>query len=166
MVLYRARPGRERPASTAHGTGHASRGEEHQRYNAPGLSITSFSTAEYLPSVPDVNRVSPEDRAWAESLLKKTGIWEQRFQKPGELSGGECQRTAVVRALINKPKLILADEPTGALDEENASILAELLAGLGRDEGITLVTVTHAPDFARKMDIIHRLHNGQLILEK
>lgn len=82
----------------------------------------------------------------------------------GELSGGECQRTAVVRALIHKPRLLLADEPTGALDEENASILAGLLTGLSRDEGITLVTVTHAPEVAAGMERIFHLRNGQLIL--
>jgi ABC-type lipoprotein export system ATPase subunit len=78
------------------------------------------------------------------------------------MSGGECQRTAVVRALINKPKLLLADEPTGALDVKNATILSELLSGLSRDEGVTLVTVTHAPDLAARMDEVFSLSEGKI----
>ena len=116
-----------------------------------------------LPLLPAKKRISAIDRKWAEHLLRKTGIWEQRYQKPGEMSGGECQRTAVVRALINKPGLILADEPTGALDEQNASNLADLLLQLSRDEGITLVTVTHSSELAARMDRIYSLHNGILI---
>ena len=72
-----------------------------------------------LPLLPGGKKISKEQKDWAEHLIQKVGIQEQRNQKPSEMSGGECQRTAVVRALINKPKLILADEPTGALDEEN-----------------------------------------------
>src|SRR3989304_3835331 len=72
-----------------------------------------------IPTLP-LQKKQKGFEARAEELLKKTGIWEQRFQLPGELSGGECQRAAVVRALINNPMLILADEPTGALDEKNA----------------------------------------------
>jgi len=116
-----------------------------------------------LPLLPAKKRISAIDRKWAEHLLRKTGIWEQRYQKPGEMSGGECQRTAVVRALINKPGLILADEPTGALDEQNASNLADLLLQLSREEGITLVTVTHSSELAAKMDRVYSLHNGILI---
>jgi len=119
-----------------------------------------------LPVLATKNRASSAELEWATHLLKKTGIWEQRNQKPGEMSGGECQRAAVVRALINKPKLVLADEPTGALDAENASILAELLAGLSREEGITLVTVTHSAELASKMDRVYSLQNGTLTLQK
>ena len=95
--------------------------------------------------------------------MKKVGIWEQRNQKPSEMSGGECQRTAVVRALINKPKLILADEPTGALDEENANALTDLLKQLSDEEGVTLVTVTHSAILAGQMDKVYNLKNGVLI---
>jgi ABC-type lipoprotein export system ATPase subunit len=90
------------------------------------------------------------------------GIWEQRFQKPSELSGGECQRTAVVRALINKPQLILADEPTGALDEQNANNLADLLNHLSGEEGVSLVVVTHSSELASQMDKVYHLKNGKL----
>ena len=115
-----------------------------------------------LPLLPQGNKISKEQTGWAEHLIRKVGIWEQRNQKPSEMSGGECQRTAVVRALINKPKLILADEPTGALDEENAVALTELLIQLSDEENITLVTVTHSAELAAKMDKKLILKNGKL----
>ncbi len=115
-----------------------------------------------LPVLPFKNAVGKEDKIWAEHLLKRVGIWEQRFQKPAELSGGECQRTAVVRALINKPRLLLADEPTGALDQKNATTLSELLVALTAEENLTLVTVTHSAEMAALMDKQYTLINGGL----
>ena len=103
-----------------------------------------------------------EQKNWAEHLIQKVGIWEQRNQKPSEMSGGECQRTAVVRALVNKPELILADEPTGALDEENANALSELLIQLSEEEKVTLVTVTHSSELAGLMNKKYLLRNGKL----
>jgi len=88
----------------------------------------------------------------AEDLLKKTGIWDLRWQKPARLSGGENQRTAVVRALINKPTLLLADEPTGALDEDNAEMIMELLVKINRETNLTSIVITHSVDLAMKMD--------------
>lgn len=114
-----------------------------------------------LPVLPK-GKVSKEVNDWAEYLVQKVGIWEQRNQKPSQMSGGECQRTAVVRALINKPELILADEPTGALDEANAAALTELLIKLSEDENVTLVTVTHSAEMAASMDKKLTLKNGQL----
>ena len=116
-----------------------------------------------LPLLPQGNKISKEHTDWAEHLIRKVGIWEQRNQKPSEMSGGECQRTAVVRALINKPKLILADEPTGALDEDNAAALSELLIQLSSEENVTLVTVTHSAELAAKMDKKLVLKNGKLV---
>jgi len=116
-----------------------------------------------LPLLPQGNKISKEEKDWAEYLIQKVGIWEQRDQKPSQMSGGECQRTAVVRALINKPKLVLADEPTGALDEDNAAALTELLIKLSSDEGVTLVTVTHSTAMAEQMDKQYILKNGQLV---
>jgi len=115
-----------------------------------------------LPVLPIKKVVGKDEKAWAEHLLRKVGIWEQRFQKPSELSGGECQRTAVVRALINKPQLILADEPTGALDEQNANNLADLLNHLSGEEGVSLVVVTHSSELASQMDKVYHLKNGKL----
>ncbi|WP_167605487.1 ABC transporter ATP-binding protein [Maribellus sediminis] len=117
-----------------------------------------------LPILPQ-GKVKKEQKDWAEYLIKKVGIWEQRNQKPSEMSGGECQRTAVVRALVNKPELILADEPTGALDEDNATALTDLLIQLSDEEKVTLVTVTHSAEMAAKMDRKLVLKNGQLSSE-
>jgi ABC-type lipoprotein export system ATPase subunit len=114
-----------------------------------------------LPLLPQ-GKISKEQKEWAEYLINKVGIWEQRSQKPAEMSGGECQRTAVVRALINKPELILADEPTGALDEDNAMGLSDLLIQLSEEEKVTLVTVTHSSELAAKMDKKYLLRNGKL----
>jgi lipoprotein-releasing system ATP-binding protein len=116
-----------------------------------------------LPLLPQGKNISKEHKEWAGHLIQKVGIWEQREQKPSQLSGGECQRTAVVRALINKPKLLLADEPTGALDEENANALTELLVNLSEEEGVTLITVTHAAALADRMDKKYTLKNGILV---
>lgn len=115
-----------------------------------------------LPLLPQGKKILKVQKDWAEYLIEKVGIGEQRNQKPAEMSGGECQRTAVVRALINKPQLILADEPTGALDEENAKALSELLIQLSNEENITLVTVTHSTELAGKMDKKLILKNGKL----
>ena len=115
-----------------------------------------------LPVLP-LGTVTREQTDWAEYLIRKVGIWEQRKQKPSEMSGGECQRTAVVRALINKPEIILADEPTGALDEENARALSELLIELSEEENVSLITVTHSSELANKMNKVLHLKNGILV---
>ena len=96
-------------------------------------------------------------------MLKKVGLWEHRHKKPGQLSGGECQRIAVVRAMINRPSLILADEPTGALDKKNVEAIAELLLMLNQEEKIALIVVTHSASLAARMGSIYELIDGQLI---
>ena len=100
--------------------------------------------------------------ARAERLLKRVGLGERLHHRPGQLSGGERQRVAVVRALINQPQLLLADEPTGALDHASATALGQLLVELNREEGVTLIVVTHAMDLARRMGRIMRLEEGKL----
>lgn len=115
-----------------------------------------------LPALPLKDQMKKAEQR-AETLLKRTGIWAQRHQFPSELSGGECQRAAVVRALINEPSILLADEPTGALDEKNAQILSDLLLELNKEMGTTLVVVTHSLALAAKMDRIFELHNGKLL---
>ncbi len=101
-------------------------------------------------------------REFAEKLLKRVGIWEHRDKLPSKLSGGECQRVAVTRAMINQPSLILADEPTGALDRENAEIIADLLTELNKKDGVSLLLVSHSEELAKKMEKIYRLTDGQL----
>lgn len=99
----------------------------------------------------------------ADRLLKRVGLDARRNHRPGQLSGGERQRVAVVRALINQPKLLLADEPTGALDRVSADELAKLLAELNREENVTLIVVTHALDLARQMQRVFEIQNGSLV---
>jgi predicted ABC-type transport system involved in lysophospholipase L1 biosynthesis ATPase subunit len=95
-------------------------------------------------------------------LLKRVGLGERLHHRPGQLSGGERQRAAVVRALINRPQLLLADEPTGALDHTSATALGQLLVELNQEEGVTLIVVTHALDLAQRMGRVLRLEEGRL----
>jgi ABC-type lipoprotein export system ATPase subunit len=99
----------------------------------------------------------------AERLLKRVGLAERIGHRPGELSGGERQRVAVVRALINQPQLLLADEPTGALDHASAQLLGQLLVELNREEGVTLIVVTHARELAARMGRVMELRDGNLM---
>ena len=108
------------------------------------------------------SKVTFDHRARAKELIVAVGLEDRELHLPSELSGGERQRVAVARALLNRPKLILADEPTGNLDEENTRRIAELLFELPRREGAMLITVTHsdwlAGQAARQMRIAdHRL---------
>ena len=118
-----------------------------------------------LPTLTDKKLQGKESVERAHKLISRMGLSEVSHQKPSELSGGECQRTAVARALINRPKLILADEPTGALDQKSAFNLTDLLVELNQEEGVTLIVVTHSMDVARKMDRIYKLENGKLTIE-
>lgn len=99
----------------------------------------------------------------AERLLKRVGLGERLHHRPGQLSGGERQRAAVVRALINRPQLLLADEPTGALDQASALALGQLLVELNQEEGVTLIVVTHALDLAQRMKRVLALQDGKLV---
>jgi len=108
-----------------------------------------------------VSRAGAEQRA--KQLLERVGLGQRLGHRPGQLSGGERQRVAVVRALINQPKLLLADEPTGALDRASAQELAQLLVDLNRERGVTLVVVTHALDLAHRMSRVLELRDGGLM---
>ncbi len=103
---------------------------------------------------------SVEERAGR--LLKRVGLAERITHRPGELSGGERQRVAVVRALINQPQLLLADEPSGSLDHVSAQQLGQLLVELNREEGVTLIVVTHARELAERMGRVMELRDGRV----
>lgn len=108
-------------------------------------------------------KTPPEDAPRrAEALLAQVGLQDRMNWKPAQLSGGERQRVAFVRALINEPRLILADEPTGALDEANAAALTDLLLELQRTSGVTLVMVTHHRAQAERMGRVLKIHEGVL----
>ena len=95
-------------------------------------------------------------------LLEDVGLSDHIYKHPEHLSGGECQRVAVVRALINKPELILADEPTGSLDSDAAEKIGELLSNISTQEGVTLVVVTHSLQLASTIGNVHNLSDGKL----
>jgi lipoprotein-releasing system ATP-binding protein len=109
------------------------------------------------------NSKSEPAAARAERLLKRVGLLDRLHHRPGQLSGGERQRVAVIRALINQPQLLLADEPTGALDHISATALGQLLVELNEEEGVTLVVVTHAMDLAKRMGRVLELGDGKLV---
>ncbi len=96
------------------------------------------------------------------TLLESVGLSGRLHHLPWQLSGGEKLRTAVARALINRPKLILADEPTGSLDPASADTVADLLLALNRDHGVTLIVVTHNLAIAKRMGKTFELRNGKL----
>ena len=102
------------------------------------------------------------DEERGQRLLERVDLGERLAHRPGQLSGGERQRVAVVRALINQPKLLLADEPTGALDQTTADKLGQLLVELNQEENVTLITVTHSSDLANRMARTLELLDGQL----
>jgi predicted ABC-type transport system involved in lysophospholipase L1 biosynthesis ATPase subunit len=110
------------------------------------------------------NETKPESvAARATRLLARVGLSGRLSHRPGQLSGGERQRVALVRGLINRPQLLLADEPTGSLDHASARNLAQLLLELNREEGVTLILVTHARDLAQLMSRVLVLRDGQLV---
>jgi ABC-type lipoprotein export system ATPase subunit len=120
----------------------------------------------YLPTLASgITKGSQRDMVlYADLLMKKTGIFDLRDKYPYQISGGEAQRVAVVRALINNPSIILADEPTGALDSKNAEKLGELLLEINIDLGITVILATHSTGLASKMSKKMRLEAGKLLI--
>lgn len=109
------------------------------------------------------DRGRDENYERARSLMSRVGIWDYRDKLPGKLSGGECQRAAVVRAMINAPSILLADEPTGALDRDNVETMADLLLELNREDGLTLLVVTHSNSLAGKMGRVLEISGGKLL---
>lgn len=102
----------------------------------------------------------------AGALLKRVGLWERRSSFPQQLSGGEKQRVAICRALVNGPSIVFADEPTGNLDSENSRGIVELLVGLQREQKTTLVLATHSPEIAAQADRVIVLRDGRLVEER
>jgi len=102
-------------------------------------------------------------KARAAALLEEVGLSaDEQQRKPGKLSGGQQQRVAIARALANKPKLILADEPTGNLDSKTGKMIFDLLHDLARAENTTIITVTHDLNIAGRTDVTFRLQDGKL----
>jgi ABC-type lipoprotein export system ATPase subunit len=113
-----------------------------------------------LPTL--IAEASPRVVKRAEELLDRVGLADRVDHRPGEISGGERQRVAVVRALINRPSLLLADEPTGSLNQQAADELAQLLIGINREFETALVVVTHSMSIAERIGKIFELHDRAL----
>lgn len=107
-----------------------------------------------------------DDRDLALEALRRVGLADRANHRPTELSGGEQQRVAIARALAKKPPVILADEPTGNLDSKSGEEVLSLLTELHREQGITLVMITHDPDIARRCQRIIRLRDGLVVSEE
>ena len=117
-----------------------------------------------IPVLVNNDQINADTRA--RNLLEEVGLSERLDYRPGQLSGGERQRVAVVRAMINNPKLLLADEPTGSLDHAGADKLTEMLVKSNRKHGLTLIVVTHSLALAERMDLMFELSNGLLTRKK
>lgn len=115
-----------------------------------------------IPAMLDGKKRSEVDGRLDE-LLDTIGLSEHRKHRPVELSGGQQQRTAIARALINRPKVIFADEPTGNLDSENGREVLELLSRLNKQYGITILMVTHAQEATQYSNRVIRLKDGQIV---
>src|SRR6266704_1166169 len=103
-----------------------------------------------------------EAKVKAVESLKMVGLEEWKSHKPSELSGGQQQRVTIARALVNKPAIVWADEPTGNLDSENSQEIIKLLRNLNKEYGLTLVLVSHDPSIAQQTDRIVHMRNGQI----
>jgi lipoprotein-releasing system ATP-binding protein len=105
-----------------------------------------------------------DKKLYINELMVRTGIYDLKNKYPSQISGGEAQRVALVRSLVNKPSVLLADEPTGSLDAKNAELMGDLLLEMNRDFGLTLILATHSNDIANKMSKKLHLIDGKLVL--
>lgn len=128
-----------------------------QFYLIPGLSVADNI------ALPLLFKKEKPDKKKVESLARLVGLENRIEHTPEKLSGGEMQRTAIARALINDPEIVLADEPTGNLDSENSEKIFDLLKGLNK-KGLTVLMISHNPDLASRAERIIRIKDG--VIEK
>lgn len=130
-----------------------------QSHLIPYLDATeNVMLAQYFHSIPD--------RSEAEEALRRVGLEHRLSHRPSQLSGGEQQRVCIARALINSPSLLLADEPTGNLDRPNTKNVLELLRDLHRQEGFTVVVVTHDPYVSEWAGRVLSMEDGRIIRDE
>ena len=126
--------------------------------------LPEFSALENV-AMPKMIAGMGKGAAWREAMaqLESVGLEERASHRPARLSGGEQQRVAIVRALANRPKLLLADEPTGNLDIGTSGTVFEMMVGLVRETGLSALIATHNPELARRMDRAVTIDDGRLI---
>lgn len=129
--------------------------------------LPEFSAIEniLMPTKILKGKVSPEDLAWADELIEVVGLTKVKNNNALKMSGGQQQRTAIARALMNKPKLILADEPTGNLDSDTAEQIYGLMRRINETYGTTFLIITHDQSIAQKADRIIEIKDGRIILD-
>ena len=136
-----------------------------------------FQNFNLLPRTPAIDQVElpliyagvrsrRERRRRAQEALERVGLGDRLHHRPNELSGGQQQRVAIARALVNNPSIILADEPTGNLDSRSGAEIMYIFQQLNREQGITVIIVTHEPDIALHTNRIVRLHDGRIISDE
>ena len=124
--------------------------------------VPSLTALENIMFPAELNR-DPEAAAKAVELLRRVGLHQREYNFPHQLSGGEKQRVAICRALVNGPQIVFADEPTGNLDSSNGETILQLLLKLRREVDTTLVMATHSREISRKADRTMRLVDGRII---
>lgn len=124
-------------------------------------ALTALENVRLVLDVHSGDKTLPERNTQACDILAQVGLQDRLNHRPGELSGGEQQRVALARALVHQPPIILADEPTGNLDESTSAKVQSLLMELCRNTGSSLILITHDLSFAEKMDKQYKLTQGQ-----
>lgn len=124
------------------------------------LDFTALENAMFPALIRNADKKMAQERA--EHLLCQMGLKDRLHHRPGELSGGECQRVALARGLVNQPDILLADEPTGNLDSHSSDSLMELIYGLNKEFNQTFVIVTHSQRIARRVGRVFQLLEGKL----
>ena len=129
--------------------------------------LPEFTALENVMLPAMIKRTTREERRvmriTAETMLKSVGLGDRMFHRPSELSGGESQRVAIARALINKPKILLCDEPTGNLDSKNSQAVYDLLFKIKAESGTTLIIVTHDESLSKMTDETIRMKDGKIV---
>jgi putative ABC transport system ATP-binding protein len=106
------------------------------------------------------------DREWARSLLEAVGLEDRMHHRPDQLSGGQQQRVAIARSLVNRPAMVLGDEPTGAVDSETSAQLAAIMRRMNRQHQVTFILVTHDLDLAAETDRVIKLKDGKVVSDE